>query len=379
MNRLLKPLPLLLMMSLLCVLGAFLAPVTEKLFSLLLDILLAFLFAIFVHESGHLLVGLSFGLKPEEMIVGPFRLLFTGRTLSFQPNKNWQRFGGTMRFSPRSTKLTEIARKWSWMALGGPAFSLLTALLILVIHRSSHPLTELFIWFSFALGAATLVPLTNGVNPSDGKLFMLLRQRSARAERLMAGVILQKSYLSEKRPCEWNSEVIASAARLLNDLSERSPEQLAEEAELRMYLYLHFADTGQPEDALTYIRPISQSNHPIASIPVTRLMIDSLYACHLLLNPSGFHIQGNAQAIVEAMPDKEPYSYHKAWAALMSVQGENEKAAKHLSQARSLLERWFKPFGTYHFEQAILSRIERLSYPPPSDQTNVKKPAATNT
>ena len=50
----------------------------------------------------------------------------------------------------------------------------------------------------------------------------------------MAGVILQKDYLSERQPAEWNSEIINAAAQLLKGLPERTPEQLAEEIELRM-------------------------------------------------------------------------------------------------------------------------------------------------
>ena len=35
-----------------------------------------------------------------------------------------------------------------------------------------------------------------------------------------------------------------------------------------------------------------------------------------------------------------------------------EEAMEHLSQARILLDRWFRPFGTYRLERNILSQIE---------------------
>ncbi|MFD3261681.1 hypothetical protein ACE3MQ_24085 [Paenibacillus lentus] len=315
--------------------------------------------AILVHESGHLLVGAWAGLKPEEMIVGPFRMTFSGGSIRFRPNNRWERFGGTMRFSACSGNLDEMARKWSWMALGGPAANLLAGLLILSLLPSSHLWTECLMWISFSLVAATLLPLSNGVGHSDGKLFLLLRKKSARADLLMAGVILQKDYLSELRPAEWNSEVIAATVRLLNSLPERTPEQFIEESELRMFLYCHFADKEQPEEALKYIQPVSVTSPSPAVIPLNRIMIDSLYAGHLFLHsPHGDQSRQEAEAIVMNLPNNEPYSYHKAWAAMLSVQGKKEDASKHLSQAQILLDRWYKPFGAYRFEQVILSQIE---------------------
>ncbi|MNT96743.1 hypothetical protein D3C72_2389130 [compost metagenome] len=88
-------------------------------------------------------------------------------------------------------------------------------------------------------------------------------------------------------------------------------------------------------------------------------MIDSLYAGHLLLqNPLDVTSCSEAERLIGSISKQEPYSYHKAWAAMLAAQGKTAEAAEHLSQARLLLERWFKPFGTYRFEQRILSQIE---------------------
>src|SRR5690606_8673546 len=118
------------------------------------------------------------------------------------------------------------------------------------------------------------------VSHSDGRLFLILYKKSARASLLIAGVILQKDYLSERRPAEWNPRITDTAARLLCDLPERTLEQLAEESELRMFLYCHFADKQQPNEAVEYIQPVSLTKHPSAATPLSRIMIDSLYAVH---------------------------------------------------------------------------------------------------
>jgi len=358
MKKLLRPMPFLLILTLLCFLFSLLFPFTSKAIFTGGIVLFSLLSAILIHESGHLFVGSLVGLKPEEMIVGPFRLLFTGRSLSLRPNNSWLYFGGIMRFAARSSDLEATARKWCWMSLGGPAASLLTALLLL-LSPLSHLWTMCLLLISTAIGGTTLVPYSNGISHSDGRLFLLLRKGSTRATLLIAGVILHKDYLSTRRPAEWNNAVIHTSSQLLDSLQERTPSQLAEESELRMFLYCHFADRGQVERALQYIQPISITSHPSRTIPASRIMIDSLYACHLLLrSPEDPNSRRTAEKIVSTLPKHEPYSYHKAWAACLSLDGNKQKAMDHLIQAKTLLERWFKPFGTYRFEQAILEQIE---------------------
>ncbi len=352
--------PLLLALSILCMLTVLLYPSTGSAISLAAMIFSAFLLSVLIHESGHLLTGIALRLKPQEMIVGPFRLLFTERSLLLRFNYNWLRFGGTVRFGPSSDDPAKMAYKWSWMSLGGPAASLLTGLLIPILGQPIHIWGEWLMWINLAIGAVTLAPLPNGVGHSDGKLFMILVRKSARASLLMSSVILQKDYLSDRHPSEWNPGIIAAAVRLLDSLPERTSEQLAEESELRLFLCYHFADRKRPEQAVQYIQPVALSKRSSNPSPI-RSMIDSFYASHLLLrHPANEYSRHEAATIVEELPKREPYSYHKAWAAMLAVQGNKKEAEEHLSRASLLLDRWFKPFGTYHVERHTLLRIESL-------------------
>ncbi|MHA6533184.1 site-2 protease family protein [Paenibacillus sp. BAC0078] len=359
MNRLFAPLPLLLTVSLLCILTAILFPPAGKAIYYAAIIFSAILLSILTHESGHLLTGIVYGLKPQEMIIGPFHLIFNGRFPRLTQNHNWLSFGGTMRFAASSEDLKDMAFKWSRMSLGGPAASLLLSLLILILGQPLHIWTEWLFWISLAIGTATLIPFSNGASHSDGKLFSILIKKSARADLLMASVILQKDYLSERPPGNWNTRVIAAAARLLDSLPERTDWQLVEESELRLFLYYYFADKQQLDKALAYIRPIALSAHPSGQVPATRHMIDSFYAGYLLLHqPFGDTSRSEAESLINSLSKQEPYSYHKAWAAMLATQGKQAEAAEHLSQARLLLDRWFRPFGTYRFEQSVLAQIE---------------------
>jgi len=294
------------------------------------------------------------------MNVGPLRLLFKRRSFQVLPNNNWQYFGGTMLFSTSNSDYKGMARKWSWMALGGPTASLLTALLILLLFSSSSlSWMDLLLLLNLGIGIITLIPSNNGSFYSDGKLFWILRKESTRSNLIMASVILQKDFSSKLTPSEWNPEVINASAHMLSNVKDRTTEQLIEESGLRMLLYYHFADKEQIDQAIKYIQPLAMLGNTSGFNTLVRIMIVSLYACHFFLQPSSdAQSRIEAESLVQSLPNKEPYSYHKAWAAMLSTQGKTKEAAEHLSQAQILLEKWFKPFGSYQVEKKILSQIE---------------------
>lgn len=353
----LLPLPLFLLVFILGILLALLLP-GKGVYFVIVPLCL-FLITIFIHEFGHFLVGVAKGLKPIEMNVGPLRLVLKKRSLQVLPNNNWQLVGGTVRFSVSNSDFKSMARKWSWMALGGPAASLLTALLILLLFSSSPVWMDILLFMNLGIGIATLIPSTNGSFHSDGKLFWILHKESPRANLLMASVILQKDFSSKLIPSEWNPEVINASAHTLSSVTDPTTEQLLEESELRMYLYYHFADQEQMDQAIQYIKPLARLGNTSGPLTPIRIMIVSLYACHFFLQPSSdAQSRIEAESLVQSLPNKEPYSYHKAWAAMLSTQGKTKEAAEHLSQAQLLLEKWFKPLGTYQFEKKILSQIE---------------------
>lgn len=356
-KKMLLPFPLFLLVFILGILAALLLP-GKGIYFVIVPLCL-FLFTIFIHEFGHFIVGVAKGLKPIEMNVGPLRLLFKKRSLQVLPNNSWQLVGGTMRFSVSNSDFKSMARKWSWMALGGPAASLLTALLILLLFSSSPSWMDILLLLNLGIGIATLIPSTNGSFYSDGKLFWILHKESTRANLLMASVILQKDFSSKLIPSEWNTEVINASAHMLSSITDRTTEQLLEESGLRMYLYYHFAHQEQMDQAIKYIQPLARLGNTSGPITPIRIMIDSFYVCHLFLQPSSdAQSRIEAESLVQSLTNKEPYSYHKAWAAMLSTQGKMKEAAEHLSQAQILLDKWFKPLGTYQFEKKILSQIE---------------------
>ncbi|WP_198524608.1 hypothetical protein [Paenibacillus phocaensis] len=97
--------------------------------------------------------------------MGPFRQRFTGRSLSFCTNRSWQSIRRNDVLLPSLRR--RPARKWSWTASEDSAACLLATptLLILLFDRASHPFTEQFKGFSFALCSwcNCTIPLPGGI------------------------------------------------------------------------------------------------------------------------------------------------------------------------------------------------------------------------
>lgn len=357
-----KPLPVVLLIGLISVIAVVLLPASKHAVALVWCSFSAIMTAVLVHESGHLTMAWLKGLIPEEMIVGPIKLIFDKGSVRIRANTSWMYFGGIVRLSPPDCKVSELSRKYALTFIAGPAASIVLWLVLFIFQLffETNLFFEMAMMISFCLGIATIIPyaIPGGLH-SDGYNFSLLKKGGARATLLMTTVLLQKEYLSSKRPSEWNETVIEEAVNSIHAANATTVTDLAHEAELRMLLYYYFVDIGQLDLALRMIEPVALSEKPAKGLPHSRNFIDSFYISHLILyssDPAENH--SKLERILESMSKQEPYSYHKAWAAYLSSKGNFAEAREHLQQAQALMERWYKPFGSYFTEKNILSKIE---------------------
>jgi len=141
---------------------------------LILYALLSYWVSAVIHELGHVIVGLLHGWKLFMIVVGPFGVKRKEEKLSFYFEKNiilWGGVGGTLPVK-NDVDNTKI---WAKILLGGPAASILTGCIFLIIC---------FIHFNFfllllglmpiSMGIACLLPLKTGITYSDGKRWQRL-------------------------------------------------------------------------------------------------------------------------------------------------------------------------------------------------------------
>lgn len=357
------PLPFVLLLGLISMIIVILLPATKHSILVVWGGFSAIMTAVLVHELGHLAIGWLKGLKPEEMRVGPLKLTFQKGSVRLRANESWMFFGGVVRFSPPECRVPELTKKYALTFLAGPVASLALGLALFnfIIFFEPNLFFEMVALISLALGVTTIIPFSiPGGLQSDGYNFSVLTKGEQKAVILMATVLLQKEYLSAKRPAEWNEVVSEEAISSIYTRNSTTAEELAHETELRMLLYYYLMDTGKPNLALQIIEPVALSEKPIKSLPNSRIFIDGFYISHLILYSSDLEEKHNMlERIVQDLSKQEPYSYHKAWAAYLSAKGNFTEARQHLQQAQALMERWYKPFGSYYTEKNILSEIEK--------------------
>ena len=168
------------------------------------------------HEIGHVLGGLSQGMRFLMLIVGPFGWHATVSGTRFQWNTNLGLMGGLAATLPRQFG-DSLRRQLLVMIAGGPLFSLLLAISATALATISDPRFAAYCTFiggtSFGIFLVTLLPLRTSGFMSDGRqLIDVLKGGSASLERHAQLQILAQS-LDGIRPRDWDSWAIDQLSR----------------------------------------------------------------------------------------------------------------------------------------------------------------------
>lgn len=183
-------------------------------------ILLAFPFLMLivlgVHEIGHLIGGLSRGMRFLLLIVGPFGWHASASGPRFEWNTNVALMGGLAATLPTEVG-SSLRRQLLVMIAGGPLASLLLAIFAIaaVIYVDAHIAACCIIIAatSFGIFLVTLIPMRAGGFMSDGmQLIEVWRGGTAVVERSALMRIFAQS-LDGVRPRDWDPEALAELSR----------------------------------------------------------------------------------------------------------------------------------------------------------------------
>lgn len=168
------------------------------------------------HEVGHLLGGMSQGMRFLLLIVGPFGWHASVSGTRFEWNTNVALMGGLAATVP--TKVgAALERQLLVLIAGGPLASLLLTILAVLLAGVAEPRVAAYCVFiaatSLGIFVVTLIPVRSGGFMSDGmQLIDVLRGGSAVVER---GALLQifAQSLDGVRPRDWDPAALAELAR----------------------------------------------------------------------------------------------------------------------------------------------------------------------
>jgi hypothetical protein len=169
------------------------------------------------HEIGHVLSGLSQGMRFLMLIVGPFGWYTSASGVRFEWNTNLALMGGLAASLP-TKEGASLRQQLLVLIAGGPAASLLLAIVAIVIASVSDPRFAAYCIFvaatSLGVFLVTLIPVRVGGFLSDGLQFIdVLKGGSAAIDRGTLLHIFAQS-LGGIRPRDWDSSAVEKLANL---------------------------------------------------------------------------------------------------------------------------------------------------------------------
>lgn len=200
-----------------------------------------------VHEIGHVLGGLSQGMRFLMLIVGPFGWHASTSGLKFQWNTTLALMGGLAAMLPK--KIGATRRQLLVLIAGGPLASLVLAMFAIALALVSGPRFTAYSTFvaatSFGIFIVTLIPVRSGGFMSDGlQIIDVLRGGNSIIGRNSLMQIFAQS-LDGVRPRDWDSSAIDELAKAdCKDSLQRTGGLL--------YLLAHAMDCRQDGDIKRY-------------------------------------------------------------------------------------------------------------------------------
>lgn len=200
------------------------------------------------HEVGHLVGGLSQGMRFLLLIVGPFGWHASVSGPRFEWNTNLALMGGIAATVP--TKVgAALRRQLLVLIAGGPAASFLLTMLAVALASISDPRVAAYCVFvaatSLGIFIVTLIPVRSGGFMSDGmQIIDVLRGGSAVVERSALMQIFAES-LDGVRPRDWDSKAI-------DELSKISADDPLRSTGGSLYLLYRAMDSGHHADIARY-------------------------------------------------------------------------------------------------------------------------------
>ena len=200
------------------------------------------------HEIGHLLGGLSQGMRFLLLIVGPFGWHASVRGVRFEWNTSPALMGGIAAAVPTRTGAS-LGRQLLVLIAGGPVASLLLTIVAVALAAVSGPRFAAYSIFvaaiSFGIFLVTLIPVRSGGFMSDGmQIIDVLRGGHAVIERNALLRIFAQS-LDGVRPRDWDASAI-------DELSSMASEDPLRSTGGSLYLLYRAMDGGNAADIARY-------------------------------------------------------------------------------------------------------------------------------
>lgn len=304
-----------------------------------LNLVLLFL-TLFIHELGHALLGKWSGYRFNYLTVGPLTIENTER-LHIKSNDSWFTFGGVASCSPLSSDLTTIAKQHRWFVAGGPLFSIVAAIMSLILGLSMDiKFITYFGLFNFLIFLVTILPYGGPVK-SDGRVLLELSKKDKQTEEFLISLLLIKELSSPIHPTNWSEDFIDQAKGLQPTVDNV------------LVAYILFYYTLIKED----YQSASELIEPFKQLPITK---QNKYTLQFIthIQQIDMIVRGNYDEVSinrlhQLMHPIEPISYKRSEAIVAKLKGNEQQAILKLTEVMKEIEKGKKLFGFFYAEELL--------------------------
>lgn len=302
---------------------------------------------VLVHELGHTVTGIAFGMKLRMFLAGPFL---------FQKFEGKWRFkfelGGILGDSGGTGVVPTSPNHPLWqdacVTLAGPLTNLVLGLVALGIAFSAEPkstwqlsgFTALFGAFSLATFVTNLIPLKVGTSYSDGARIYQVISGGPWADFHRAALSVGSTLVTPLRPRDWD---LAEMVRASNTIRTG-----AHGLSLRLWIHDHHLDCGRFEEARSALNDAEQVYHSSASDIRTELYTVFVFGRALTRNPEATREWWNKMQVKK--PTRFNVDYWRAKSAWHWMEGCFNEAKECLEKSEELAAK-LPHTGIYEFDR----------------------------
>jgi hypothetical protein len=289
-----------------------------------------------LHEVGHVLGGWLAGFPFAFCVVGPLKFAQGQRKLRIRWIGIPQGFVGLAASLPTDDR--DLRRRLVVMFAGGPAVSLLIAMIALAYHfglgyhlREGGWLDQVVliigVW-SLGIFVLTIVPRRVRGFLTDGAQLLLLLRGGPDAERHGATAALTGNSLRGTRPRDWPLSLLEAATS--------RPDGSAEDAAAAALAYHWALDRGDVDGAGAFLDRALAAQEQLPAVTRSALFLEAAYftARHRGHAPTAraFLAQAKGSAFIE------PYTRRRAEAAVLLAEGDREAARQRATEGLAAIE-----------------------------------------
>jgi hypothetical protein len=301
-----------------------------------------------VHEVGHLVAGRAIGMRPGAIVIGGIAIFKSGQRWLIRFDYRRMFSGGLAKVLPQKGDFRPAS--FGWMIAGGPlasvVFTVVCGLVELRYGRGPWGWTGTLFWTALLTTVCSIVPVSRGLNKSDGARLWILMRRPDQCRPWMALWALQTEETRGVRPRDWDAELVKQTLK--------ADPSSGEYPYIQLLAFYRCTDEKQEQVALDHLE------HALA-----RSASGVLRQCIFLEAASASALsRGNvSQArtwMERAGKVKEPVSTDSVEAVIAIREARYDDALRFLTAARGRIERRKLDSGLARFAKEKLAEYEQM-------------------